>query len=343
MTKDDVTIEVLQSEYLNKDELQAPPVELSRIESHNIRIYYGYNEGVLEFFPGLTGFLSKVLPTPQELIDWLVMMGKEAAAAYVKERTRYGSLMHGQFVPLLVDNKYDLDSTYDVIHQACRVSGLQVDEVNWSRELKRDVLAFAQWMDEYKVIPLAIEVPLITRKYGIATLVDLVCKMTISTKGFWGEEYKSDTKTGFKKGDPRETKQDCEIYAVVDFKSRKKPYVTRADELQLAYSVEMVKENYPELKDEEFRMFSWHPKAWKTAPGSHFTEHTSKHTIRELELYSELYYLTNDVYKYSRMSFQGTVEVGGDLSENYTTRSLSEIIDLRAIEEAKIIKKENNE
>jgi len=339
MTKEkDVTIEVLQSEYLNKEELQAPPVELSRIESHNIRIYYGYNEGVLEFFPGVTGFLSKVLPTPKELIDWLVEKGA-GAAAYVKERTCYGSIMHGQFVPLLIDNKYELDSTYDIINQACRIARIQVDEVNWSRELKKDVLAFAQWMDEYKVVPLAIEVPLITRKYGIATLVDLVCKMTISTKGFWGEEYK----TGERKGDPKETKEDREVYAVVDFKSRKKPYVTRADELQLAYGVEMVKENYPELKDKEFRMFSWHPKDWKTAPGSHFTEHTSKHTIRELELYSEIYYLTNDVYRYSRMSFQGTVEVGGDLTDNYTTRSLSEIIDLREIEEAKLTKKENNE
>jgi len=190
--------------------------------------------------------------------------------------------------------------------------------------LKGDIIAFADWMNKYQVKPLAIEVPLCTRKYGIATLVDLVCKMIMPIKGFWGEEYK----TGARKGQPKETNKDCEVFAIVDFKSRKKAYVTETDELQLAYCAEMVKENYPEFKDMDFRLFSWHPKDWKTVPGSHFTEHTNKHSVREMELYAEIFHLKNDVSKYQRMSFKGAVEVGKDLSENYELKTLMEIVEI---------------
>ena len=322
----DLTIEELRSLYFDEDALRLPPVKLFRMDSYNKRIYYTSSEGVHEFFPGVTGFLSTILPTAPELISWKIQMG-EGAAAYVKERATYGSLMHGQFAPLLINRKYDLDPIHEIIHEYCKEDEMIVDEIAWTRELKKDIIAFAHWMNEFQVKPLAIEVPLCTRKYGIATMVDLVCKMIIPMKGFWGEEYKS----GARKGQPKETMKDCEIYAIVDFKSRKKAYVTEADELQLSYCTEMVKENYPEFKDKAFKLYSWHPKNWQTVPGSHFTEHTNKHSVREMELYSELYHLKNDVSKYTRMSFKGVVEVGKDLSENYELKTLLEIIDMDKI------------
>ena len=323
--------------FLDENKLKQPPVKLYRLDSHNVRVYYTPEEEVCEFYPGLTGFLNKVLPTPQELIDWLVQMGKEAAAIYVKERAIYGSLMHGQFAPLLEKREYDLEPIPEIINGYCKQNKIVVNEKAWSQELKSDVLAFAAWMDEYKVVPIAIEIPLRSVKYGIATLLDLVCKMTVSVWGFWGEEYK----TGARKGDPKETSQDCEIYAIVDFKSRKKAYVTESDELQLAYCEEIFKENYPEFNDKEFKLYSWHPKDWKTAPGSHFTEHTNKRPIRELELYSELYRLKYDVTKYSRMKFKGVVKVGEDLTENYQKITLAEVVDLDKFKEELTKKKKS--
>ena len=319
----DLTIEELRSLYFDEDALRLPPIKLFRMDSYNKRIYYTSSKGVHEFFPGVTGFLSKVLPTAPELIAWKVQMG-EGADDYVKERATYGSLMHGQFAPLLINRKYDLGPIREIIHEYCKEAAMIVDENAWTRELKGDIIAFADWMNKYQVKPLAIEVPLCTRKYGIATLIDLVCKMIVPMKGFWGEEYKS----GARKGQPKETIKDCEIFAIIDFKSRKKAYVTETDELQLAYSAEMVKENYPEFKDLDFKLFSWHPKDWKPVPGSHFTEHTNKHSVREMELYSELYHLKNNVSRYQRMSFKGVVEVGKDLSENYELMTLMEIVEL---------------
>ena len=327
----DLTIEELQSLYFDKDVLRLPPYKLFRMDSGSkkkkIRIYYLSSKGIYELFPGVTGFLSKVLPTAPELIEWLIMMG-DKADDYVAERADYGSLMHGQFVPLLINRKFDLDPLQEIINDYCKENERIVDEIAWTRELKKDIIAFAHWMNEFQVKPLFIEAPLCSRKYGVATLVDLFCKMVVPTKGFWGEEYKSSVK----KGQPKETIKDCEVYAVVDFKSRKKAYVTQADELQLAYCGEMIKENFPEFKDENFKLYSWHPKDWKTVPGSHFTEHSGKHSEREMELYTELYQLKNNISRYQRMSFKGVVEVGKDLSQNYEIKTLMEIAETDKID-----------
>jgi len=330
----DLTIEELRSLYFDEDALRLPPVKLFRMDSYNKRIYYTSSEGVHEFFPGVTGFLSKVLPTAPELIAWKVQMG-EGADDYVKERATYGSLMHGQFAPLLINRKYDLDPIHEIIHEYCKEDEMIVDEIAWTRELKKDIIALANWINEFQVKPLLIEAPLCSRKYGVATLVDFFGKMILPEKGFWGEEYKS----GSRKGQPKETMKDCEVYVFADFKSRKKAYVTETDELQLAFGAEMIKENFPEFKDKDIRLYSWHPKDWKTVPGSHFTQHTNKHSEREMELYSELYHLKNDVSRYTRMSFKGVVEVGKDLSENYELKTLLEIIDLRKTEEVNLTEK----
>lgn len=323
----DLTIEELRSLYFDEETLRLPPIRLFRMDTYNKRIYYTSSEGVHEFFPGVTGFLSKVLPTAPELIKWLIQMG-DRADDYVAERADYGSLMHGQFVPLLINRKFDLNPLHEIIQDYCKENKRIVDEAAWTRELKGDIIAFAHWMNEYQVKPLLIEAPLCSRKYGVATLIDFFGKMMLPVKGFWGEEYKS----GVNKGQPKETKKDCEVYLFADFKSRKKAYVTDADELQLAFGAEMIKENFPEFKDEEIKLFSWHPKDWKTVPGSHFTEHTNKHSVREMELYSELYHIKNDVSKYTRMNFKGIVEVGKDLTENYELKTLMEIVELDKIE-----------
>ncbi len=331
----DLTIEELRSLYFDEDSLRLPPVRLFRMDTYNKRIYYSSSEGVHEFFPGVTGFLSKVLPTAPELIAWKVQMG-EGADDYVKERATYGSLMHGQFAPLLINHKYDLDLIMEIIHEYCKQDEIIVDEIAWTRELKKDIIAFAHWMNEFQVKPLLIEAPLCSRKYRIATLIDFFGKMILQVKGFWGEVYKS----GVRAGQPKESIKDCEVYVFADFKSRKKAYVTEADELQLAYGAEMIKENFPEFKDKDIRLFSWHPKDWKTVPGSHFTEHTNKHSIREMELYSELYHMKNDVSKYTRMSYNGVVEVGKDLTKNYELKTIMEIA---SIQETKLSENEPEE
>ncbi len=329
----DLTVEELRSLYFDEDALRLPPIRLFRINSKDMRIYYTFEKKSHQFFPGVTGFLKKVLPTSPALINWQIEMG-DRAEDFVAERAAYGSLMHTLFAVLLIERQFDLETIHGIVSDYCEKKEMNVDEIQWSRELKKDIVAFAQWMIDFQVKPLAIEVPLCTWRYGIATLVDLVCKMMIPTKGFWGEVYKS----GAKAGQPKETTKDCEAHAIVDFKSRKKYYVTETDELQLAYCEAMVKENYPEFEEKDFRLFSWHPKDWVTAPGSYFTEHTNKHTKHEMELLSELYHLKNDVTKYTRISFKGVVELSKkDLAENFSRLTLMEIV---SIEETKLSENE---
>jgi len=317
-----LTVEELRSLFFDQDALRLPPVRLFRIEARGIRIYYTFDKGYAEMFPGITGMLGKVLPTSEELIKWKCQMGYDESFSYMNERADYGSLMHSLFVPLSISGTVNLDEIHDITAGWCELRGIPFND-EWPRELKSDLLAYAQWMIDYQVKPIAIEVPLITRKYQVATMVDMFCKLMYPKKGFWGEKYKSGTQAG----QPKETIRDVETYAIVDFKSRKKSYVTETDELQLEFGKQMVVENYPEFDEKLISLFSWHPKEWRSSPGYYFTEHTGKHDTEELELLSRLYQKRVNLNEVIRTETRGVVDIRKkDLSENYEIRTLIDII-----------------
>jgi hypothetical protein len=318
----DLTVEELRSQFFDEEALRLPPVRLWRMEARGIRVYYTFDDGEIEIYPGVTGMLSKVLPTSEELIKWRCQMGYDESIEYMRERANYGSLMHALFVPLSVEGKINLDMIREGTIQWCEKNGIPYVE-DWPRELKLDLLAYAQFMIDYQVKPIAIEVPLRTKKYHAATMVDMFCRMVIPRNGFWGETYKS----GEKKGQPKQTKKDVVTYAVVDFKSRRKAYVTEADELQLEFGKQMILENYPEFRDEDIALFSWHPKEWRTSPGYHFTEHTDKHSTEYLRLLKLMYQQRNDLTDYIHIKTSGIIDISkGDLSGNVENIPLIEII-----------------
>lgn len=325
-----MTIEQLKSLYST---LQLLPTKLLRIDDRKVRIYFTYEKGYGEFFPGVTGMIEQTQPMNQHLIDWLIMMG-DKAEPHVEERKNYGSMMHSAFAEILINKKFSLDTITKRVTDYISLNSVEADPLKWELELKKDILAFSQWIIEFEVIPLAIEIPLCSRKYKVATLVDLICKMTKPIKGFWGEKYK----TGEKKGEAKETIKKENIFAIVDFKSRKKAYVTDGDELQLKLCEEIVKENFPEFKDINFYLYSWHPKDWKTSPGFFDTDHSNKHSIKEMELISALFHIRKDILKYTRLNIKGLIDLNsGDIVGNYIIQNLEEITKK---EYSKIIKDE---
>ena len=120
--------------------------------------------------------------------------------------------------------------------------------------LQKGLLAFAQFVKDFNVKPLAIELILTSEKYGVASPVDMICTMDIEEKGFFGEVYKS----GENKGKPKESKKVRTIFAIVDFKSSKAFYDKHA--LQLKLYKQMASECYPDLKIEG--LYNWSPKDW---------------------------------------------------------------------------------
>ena len=316
--------QALSPELLDETALRLPAIRLFRVDDRGVRLYYTYDFGEITFFPGVTGMLGKMLATPEALINWKAEKGVAEARRYMEERACYGSLMHSLFTHLLIKRSIDLDEMPEIVHNYFLEHNCQTNISARVHELKKDLLAFAQWILEFNVAPLAIELPLCSQRYGVATLVDLVCELDVTEKGFFGEVYKS----GAQKGKPKETKETKRRKAIVDFKSSKNSYSSpESHEYQLLFCQELVKENFPEFAETDFYLFNWHPKDWRTSPGCHCLDQTGKHQKRELELMAELYHIRHTLQNKSKVFTQGVIDLDkGQLAENFEVATYAEVL-----------------
>ena len=128
-----------------------------------------------------------------------------------------------------------------------------------SQWLTKAILAFAQFVVDYKVKPLALELIMRSEKYKVASPVDMIFQMTIMEKGPWGEPLKS----GPNKGEPKTIEREKVINAIMDFKSSQNGFFDKHF-FQLHLYKRIVKENYPDLEIEG--LYNWSPKDWRGAP-----------------------------------------------------------------------------
>lgn len=280
-----------------------------------------------QFYIGVTTLTSKTLPTSPFLMKWYGDLGTEAANEYTNERASYGTLMHTLFAHYAINRKIDLNTIPGIV--AAYIQKEKVKDENtgqWANDIAQDLLAFDQWIKDYKVIPIAIEITLADPKTGIAGTVDFPCMITREEKGFWGEEYKS----GENKGKPKETKKEVTRLAFVDFKSGRKSYngILSAS-AQLRLYKKLFEANYPEIDTTDAVLYNWSPKEWRSNPDYHFTEQTDAFSDRAAEmlidLYKELY--PKDISEKTRTVFQGTLEIDKENTENYTIKQLAQMVE----------------
>lgn len=245
-----------------------PPRKLYRIDAAGDRqYYYLQDDGTPVFFQSVTTAIRNGMPTSPHLIKWMGDMGTEAAEAYRDERAAFGTFMHITFEQYLLNKCYDLDNMQGELLNYLRLEALPETWANkWLLEQQKALLGFAAFVTEYKVKPLCIEVALASEEMQIAGMIDLVCEMTVPTKGYWGEEYK----TGERKGQPKESTKDVTVTAIVDFKSGKNFYDDHA--IQLDIYRQMWNENFPDHPVN--RTFNWSPSDWRTAPTFKLKEQT---------------------------------------------------------------------
>ena len=234
MNKQELTIGEVRAMYFDDTALQLPPVPLYRLDVKGSRHYFTIQElpepeegeevnelEMYRFYSGVTTITGSTLPKPEQLVKWIADMGYQNAIDYRDERAAYGTLMHTIFAHVLINGSIELgfiDSLVDQYVNRENVPGVKVWE--WADDIKQDVIAFAQFVKDYDVQPLAIEISLKSDAWGIAGTVDLPCLMTVEKKGFWGEVYKS----GVNKDKPKETKKAFRVPAIIDFKSGRKSY-----------------------------------------------------------------------------------------------------------------------
>ena len=266
-----LTYEEVRSLYFD-DSLIAPSQMLKRVKvGGSERYYYVENpDGSKSFFIGVTSASKLAIPTSPGLIQWIVSKGSvDAADDESKKAAAYGTNMHIALLQEFLINRSvsmeNLEAMTRMAADAAFVDNVEADR--WVRETKRDLLAFAQFVEDYSVKPIAIEFPIASPNMGLGGTIDLVCKMTIKEKGFFGEVYK----TGDRKGEPKETTQEREIVAIVDLKSGRKGFYEE-HEFQLHSYRRMWNAMFQQHTIE--RVYDWSPKEWKTTPSYNFTDQT---------------------------------------------------------------------
>lgn len=259
------------------------------------RIPYDITKEKVYLLPSVTTILDKVVGN-DELIEWQMSMGKDRAAFIAEKAAHYGSLMHIAFAVFLETREFNLDTCELFVQQYKRDKGIRYDVSDFTERLKEDLIAFAQWIYDYKVEPIAIEIPLADSVLGYAGTIDLVAFIEVEEKGFFGETYK----TGDKKGLPKESSRKVRTCAIIDFKSNRKTFHF-SNTLQVEgfyralwnrHIMNMREENSTIHPNPEFiatASFLWRPSTTETKISYAFSEQTSEAMAQAGEHYLALY------------------------------------------------------
>lgn len=320
----EMTVESMEALFYNSDLVKRQPERIYRVNAHNYRLYYRFLEtGEPEFYVSVTTLIKKTLPTSDYLIKWIADMGYEEAQKYAAERAEYGTFMHAEITRLLIDRTYDLSKIKPRLKMFIESQQLKSDCIFWADDLKKDLLSFAQFMIEYNVVPIAIEMILYHPKDGYAGAIDLVCEMDYEEKGFFGEVYK----TGEKAGQPKETKRSRRINAIIDNKSGRKGFYESC-EIQLQSYREMWDHHFPEVKID--KVFNWSPKDWRgKIPTFNLKDQTDSASRAKLPYLVELARIENNKRENKILITNGVIDLTKGLSSNIEEMELNEIVKKR--------------
>lgn len=304
-----MTVEEMKAMFFDENTLIEPPYKVWQLNSKGHRYYYRYDEnGNPEFFPSVTTILSQTLPKAPYLIQWIANKGIEEAERYKGERAAYGTFMHAAFEELLINRAYDLDGLKGKLKEYIDVYRLPDDFIYYADDLKKDVLAFAQFVLDYDVRPLAVEIALVHPFYKYAGMIDCPCTML---EKIGGKER---------------------INAIVDFKSGRKGFYEE-NEIQLGMYRDMWNVNFEQFP--VTRVFNFSPKDWRKKPSYHLKEQTDSPNMRKIPALLEIASIEDEKKENTFTSVNGMVLLDNapDLTQNVISLSLSELIKTRVKKE----------
>lgn len=296
-----MTVEEINALFFDADALREPPYRVYRLDGEGHRYYYRFDEfGEPVFYPSVTTLLKQVMPTSPFLIDWMLANGKEGAVEKRDLAAAYGTFMHIQFERLVVNRSYNFDEVPgELLAYMERENLPEKFYADSLSKIRKDVLAFAQFVRDYNVKPLAIEIGLVSPEYHFAGCVDMPCVMT-------------DPKTG------------KAFTAIVDFKSGRKGFYEE-HELQLHLYRMMWEDNFPEVKID--RLYNFSPKDWRTKPTYNLKDQTESVNAQKLPYLLALAAIEDEKRENTLTIVRGVLDLDkGKISDNYITLSLAELI-----------------
>jgi len=321
---DGITVEKLSPMFFDSSRLKIQPEPIYRMDSANHRYYYRFENNEPVFYTSVTTLIRATLPTSPHLIKWLIDKGGDAGKDEAEERAHYGTFLHGECAKLLINGKYDLDNLSNSLLDYLVSHNLPKEKVSWADELKKDVLAFAQFMIDCNVKPLAIEIILYHPTDGYAGAIDLVCELDIEEKGFFGEVYAS----GANKGQPKETKQTRRVMAILDIKSGRKGFY-ESHEIQLQAYKEMWNIHFPSKEGfiDNIKLFNWSPKEYRgVVPSYNLKDQTNSKNIAKLPYLVALSKIEADKRSDTITVLKGMVNLTEGLTSNISEMTFAELV-----------------
>ena len=300
--------------YFDPDALRLQPYKIGRVKlGESGRAYFKYQLPV-KIYTSLTTVMSTCTPMAYGLMKWKMDNGEKESTRLANVAAMYGTLMHQEFGNFCINQQWNFDNAEEVVADYCSKNEFYSEDTKeWPDRLREDIQAFADFVYQYKVKTLAIEMVLCSDAFEFATAIDLVCMMTVPEKGYWGEKYAS----GEKKGQDKVTNKDVTVRAIVNFKSgRHGFYAENANQLELERMV--WNENYPDLPID--RVYNFAPTDWRNASGDKFklADQTGKANKIEMEamlmLASERYKGKNEQKIWT--SIYGEIYYGNDPTNN---------------------------
>ena len=243
-----------------------PTPKMFRFNQKDNRYYFNLIDGEVCFYPSVTNIIGKTTPMSYGLQSILGNLGMDGYRQFMNEKAQYGTMLHIIIANYLKsanqpeNRNFDFETLNSNIEEYKLENNITFNTDFWELNLKKDLLSLIQFVIDYKVKPIFIEGIGYYKEgdYKFAGALDLLCKMTIKEKGFFGEVYKS----GEKKGEPKESYKEFEVTAIVDFKSGKSGFF-ESHEIQLNM-YKMIAESTFNIKVD--KCYNVAPKEWTSTP-----------------------------------------------------------------------------
>lgn len=225
---------------------------LKRTDRYSDKRFY-YDTETKKFYISATTFCSYVLPENPYLTKWKQELGVFEANRRASEAALYGTLLHLLIEDFVALENYSKTMMEAKIDEFVGRHAMEHNARSWHRELKNDMLSFAQFAFERNIDVIASEQWVkkdVNEFGGIAGTVDL--------------ELILDWSRGRRK-------------AILDIKSGKKGFYP-SHELQLCLYKEV-------LSDPELLIFNWAPNNWDLKPTYKLKNQTDSKMSQKIDHY----------------------------------------------------------
>jgi len=164
-------------------EIIKPRRILYRFDNVVSRYYFYFPEGEEEVsYMGATAATDILVPMGQGIPKWYAKNG-EAVYVLLRMLAEYGTLMHTE-IGLFERNGHKViwSDVEKFAYETAMSKGFAWVAEEWAYHLPRNLAAWIQFCTEKEVRVLAVEFPVWSDIYYIATLVDIYCELTFGKK-----------------------------------------------------------------------------------------------------------------------------------------------------------------